>query len=189
MQWFQTVFLRRPLGAAAGCKGKGEQSDSHLPPPPSPALQLFVLCCRFTGVHLWKRVPHYKQQTETKTFASPSTMLRSLSWSFYFLLGLLYSSSHWSLYLVSTLCYPPPTSLPKWSFSNTNPILVFASTGVYWLPITHSIKLNFIGWHWDNTLQLTSIYLSPAPFSGGLHSFQVHQPCIWSALRSRMPSA
>lgn len=148
-QWLSHGVSQRDRRRGCRMQGRGGRV-THI-------FHLHQLCsCVFYSVGSHKisfekesSIPQTKQ-TKT-TFASPSAMFRSLSWGFHhFLLGLLYSS-HWYPALVFPLCYPPFTLLPKWSFSYTNPILAFVSTGhllnSYHLPV----KFNFIGWHWGDT--------------------------------------
>lgn len=82
----------------------------------------------------------------------------------------------------SSLCKPPSTLLPKWSFWNTNSILVFGSTGHLLTSYHFSIKLNFIDWH-------LALHEQPVLFSLQLHfqDVSLRSQCMrhnkWLALK------
>lgn len=109
-QWLSPCVSQRDLRRGCRMQGEGRQSDSHL--PSSSALQLCFTVLVRIRFHLRKGVPHHKQNKDHICLSICNVKKPQLRLH-HFLLGLLYSSSHWCPCLIFTLCYPPSTLLPN----------------------------------------------------------------------------
>lgn len=172
-----TLCSQRGLRSCCRRQGKVEQDDTT-----STSTSSAVTCFLHQGFTCWKFPPYKENKQKSKTFTFPATVLSSLSWGFpHLLLGLFYCSSHWSPYLMPSCCNLPSILLLKWSLSNINLVLAFASTWHLLTSYHLYYKVKLIEWHLESTSWVASLYLSPAPLSGCLLCSLCISPNKWPA--------